>query len=200
MSNGGTEKSTKAHPPEVHMTSERFTHKHNLPAPVSSFIGREQELSEIGQCLRENRLITLTGTGGTGKTRLALQVATTELDRFPDGVWLVELARLPTPKLVVETIAKVLMLPEAPDPALTERLGAYLSAKYLLLVLDNCEHVIEECARIVASLLARCPRLSLLATSREPLLMSGEVILRVPALSLPEQSRPLDRARFLHYD
>jgi predicted ATPase/DNA-binding CsgD family transcriptional regulator len=182
------------------MTSERFTHKHNLPAPVSSFIGREQELSEIGQCLRENRLITLTGTGGTGKTRLALQVATAELDRFPDGVWLVELARLPTPELVVETIAKVLMLPEAPDPALTERLGAYLSAKYLLLVLDNCEHVIEECARIVASLLARCPRLTLLATSREPLLISGEVIQRVPALSLPEQSRPLDRARFLHYD
>jgi predicted ATPase/DNA-binding CsgD family transcriptional regulator len=185
---------------EVRMTSERFTHKHNLPAPVSSFIGREQELKELRQCLRENRLITLTGAGGTGKTRLALQAATTELDRFADGVWLIELAGLPIPELVVETIAKVLMQPEISDPAPIERLGAYLSAKHVLLVLDNCEHVIDECAHIVGLLLARCPRLTLLATSREPLLMNGEVILRVPALSLPDPSQPVDLAYFFHYD
>lgn len=182
------------------MTSERFTHKHNLPAPASSFIGREQELIEMRQCLHEHRLITLTGTGGTGKTRLALQAATTELDSFADGVWLIELAGLPIPELVVETIAKVLMQPETSDPAPIERLGTYLSAKHILLVLDNCEHVIEECAHIVGLLLARCPRLTLLATSREPLLMNGEVILRVPALSLPDPSQPVDRAYFFHYD
>lgn len=182
------------------MTSERFTHKHNLPAPVSSFIGREQELMEIRQRLHEHRLITLTGTGGTGKTRLALQAATAEPDHFSDGVWLIDLAPLAASELVLETIAKVLTLPEAADPSLIERLGVFLQDRQLLLVLDNCEHVIEECARIVAYLLACCPRLMLLATSREPLLINGEVVLRVPALSLPDPSRPLDRARFLHYD
>jgi predicted ATPase/DNA-binding CsgD family transcriptional regulator len=182
------------------MASERSTRKHNLPAPASSFIGREQELREIGQRLGENRLITLTGTGGTGKTRLALQAATAERDHFSDGIWLVDLAPLAASELVLETIAKVLNLPDAPDPALIERLGAYLEPRHLLLVLDNCEHIIEECARIVAFLLTRCPRLMLLATSREPLLVSGEVVLRVPALSLPDEADPADRARFLHYD
>ncbi|HEY6407642.1 MAG TPA: NB-ARC domain-containing protein, partial [Ktedonobacteraceae bacterium] len=147
------------------MTSERSTRKHNLPAPVSSFIGREQELREIQQRLSEHRLITLTGTGGTGKTRLALQAATAELNHFSDGVWLIDLAPLAASELVLETIAKVLTLPAAIGPSPIERLGAYLETRHLLLVLDNCEHVIEECARIVASLLARCPRLALLATS-----------------------------------
>ncbi len=182
------------------MTSERFTRKYNLPAPASSFIGREQELIEIRQSLHEHRLITLTGTGGTGKTRLALQAAIAELDHFSDGAWLIDLAPLTVSELVLETIAKVLMLPEATDPSPLERLGVFLQDRHLLLVLDNCEHVIEECARIVAYLLACCPRLTLLATSREPLLINGEVILRVPALSLPDPSQPVDRARFLHYD
>jgi predicted ATPase/DNA-binding CsgD family transcriptional regulator len=182
------------------MTSERFTHHHNLPASVSSFIGREQELREIRSGLHEHRLMTLTGTGGTGKTRLALQAAAAELDYFSDGIWLIDLAPLAASELVLETICQVLSLPETPDLVPIESLVAYLSARHLLLVLDNCEHVIEECARIVASLLTRCPRLTVLATSREPLLINGEVVLRVPALSLPEQSRPLDWARFLHYD
>jgi predicted ATPase/DNA-binding CsgD family transcriptional regulator len=182
------------------MTSEHSMRKHNLPAPLSGFIGREQELCEIQQRLHENRLITLTGTGGTGKTRLALQAAAAERDHFSDGVWLIDLAPLATSDLVLETIAKALMLPEAPDPAPIERLGAYLSTRHLLLVLDNCEHLIEECARIGAYLLVCCPRLVLLATSREPLAISGEVVLRVPALSLPNEAEPVDRARLLHYD
>ncbi len=182
------------------MMPEPSSRKHNLPAPVSSFIGREQELREIQLCLGEYRLITLTGTGGTGKTRLALQAATAEIDHFSDGVWLIDLAPLVTAELVLETIVKVLTLPEAPGPSLIERLGAYLEVRHVLLVLDNCEQVIEECTRIVASLLARCPRLTLLATSREPLRINGEVVLRVPALSLPAEAEPVDRTRWLSYD
>jgi predicted ATPase len=132
------------------MLSEPSTYKQNLPAAVSSFIGREQELREIGQRLREHRLVTLTGMGGTGKTRLALQAAAGELGHFADGVWLVEFAGLSAPELVAQTIAKVLALPEAPDLAPIEQLGAFLQSRRLLLVLDNCEHLIEECARITA--------------------------------------------------
>ncbi len=182
------------------MSSERFTHKQNLPASVSSFIGREQELIEVRQSLHEHRLTTLTGIGGTGKTRLALQAVTAECDHFSDGVWLIDLAPLATSELVLETICKVLSLPETSDLTLREQLVAYLSARHLLLMLDNCEHVIEECARIAASLLARCPHLTLLATSREPLVISGEVVLRIAALNLPDPSRSLDWTRLLHYD
>ncbi len=184
----------------IHMPSEGSTHKHNLPASISSFIGREQELREVRQRLREHRLITLTGTGGTGKTRLALEAVAGQLDQFVDGVWLVELAGLSTPDLVGQTIAKVLAVPEIPDLAPVERLGAFLQARHLLLVLDNCEHVIEECARITAFLLPRCPRLELLATSREPLSIGGEAVLRVPPLRLPDPTQPVEWASLLHYD
>jgi len=104
------------------MTSERSTRKHNLPAPASSFIGREQELREIRQRLTEHRLLTLMGAGGTGKTRLALQAATAERERLADGVWLVELAPLSRPELVGETLASVLTVPETAEPPLEERL------------------------------------------------------------------------------
>jgi non-specific serine/threonine protein kinase len=182
------------------MPSERSTHKQNLPASVSSFIGREQELREVRQRLREHRLITLTGTGGTGKTRLALEAAAGELDQFADGVWLIEFAGLATSDLLVHTIAKVLALPDTPDLAPLEQLGAFLQARHLLLVLDNCEHLLEECARITTFLLARCPRLVLLATSREPLAISGEAILRVPPLRLPDPTQPAKWVSLLGYD
>jgi predicted ATPase/DNA-binding CsgD family transcriptional regulator len=182
------------------MPSEPSIHKQNLPAPVSSFIGREQELREIEQRLRGHRLVTLTGTGGTGKTRLALEAAAGELDHFADGVWLVEFADLSRSELVAQTIAKVLALPEAPDLAPLEQLGASLKAKHLLLVLDNCEHLIEECARITAVLLARCQGLVVLATSREPLAISGEAVLPVPPLHLPERTQPIKLPSLLDYD
>ncbi|HEX9414583.1 MAG TPA: NB-ARC domain-containing protein [Ktedonobacterales bacterium] len=143
--------------------------RHNLPAQASSFIGRQQALGEIGRRLRLHRLVTLTGAGGAGKTRLALQAVAAELDRFADGVWLVELAPLASSELVVETIAKVLAMPEASDPSPLDGLSAFLRAKQLLLVLDNCEHLIAACAHIAAHLLARCPDMALLATSHEAL-------------------------------
>jgi hypothetical protein len=152
---------------------------HNLPAQASSFIGREHELGEIHQRFPKHRLITLTGTGGTGKTRLALEAAASAIDQFIDGVWLVELAGLPTPDLMAQMIAKVFALPPVAVLAPIEQLGAFLQPKQLLLVLDNCEHLIQEAAQIAAFLLAHCPRLTLLATSREPLAISGEVVLRV---------------------
>ncbi|MGE5333305.1 MAG: LuxR C-terminal-related transcriptional regulator [Nitrososphaerota archaeon] len=163
----------------------------NLPAEVSSFIGREQELEELGYLLRQHRLVMLTGAGGTGKTRLALHAAAAELAHFADGVWLVELAPLPTPELVAETICKVLAIPAAPpsvDSSPLDGLCVFLRTRQLLLVLDNCEHVIAACAQIVASILARCPGVSVLATSREPLGIAGEWIQRVPPLGLPEPS------------
>ncbi len=186
--------------PEVPMTSERFIQNHNLPAPVSSFIGREQEIIEIRQCLHDHRLITLTGVGGVGKTRLALEAATTELDSFSDGVWLIDLAPLTASEVILETISKVFRLPELVDLSTFEQLAASLESRHVLLVLDNCEHVIEECARIATSLLARCSRVTLLATSREPLSIRGEVVFRVPALNLPDATRSLDWTRFLSYD
>jgi len=155
---------------EVGMTFERSTGKHNLPAPVSSFIGREQELREIGQRLTEHRLLPLTGAGGTGKTRLALQVATAERERFADGVWLVELAELRRPELVGEALATVLAVPETAEPPLEERLCAALSAKHPLLVLDNCEHLLDACARLVA----RCPGLPSLPPDTVFLFPSGK--------------------------
>ena len=142
----------------------------------------------------------LTGTGGTGKTRLALEAAASELDQFADGVWLVELAGLATSDMVVQSIAKVFTLHETPELAPIERLGVFLQARHMLLVLDNCEHVIEECARVVAFLLARCPHLALLATSREPLGISGEAVLRVPPLRLPDPAQPGEGTSLLRYD
>ncbi|HEX5440007.1 MAG TPA: tetratricopeptide repeat protein, partial [Ktedonobacterales bacterium] len=186
--------------------SSLLSRTNNLPAGVSSFIGRERELGELSGLLQRHRLVMLTGAGGTGKTRLALEAAAAEIDRFPDGVWLVELAPLITSELVAETIAKVLLIPAIPrtaDSSPLDRLCAFLRTKRLLLVLDNCEHVIVACAQIVASLLARCPNVSLLATSREPLGIAGEWIQRVPPLELPELAQsvsPDDYEQWLRYD
>ena len=136
----------------------RSARRTNLPAPASSFIGRERELADIGRLLRLHRLVLLTGPGGTGKTRLSLHAAAAELDRFADGVWLVELAPLASADLVADTIGQVLagpMVPTTTELSPLERLCAVLRTRQLLLVLDNCEHVITACAQIVAQLLAR---------------------------------------------
>ncbi len=184
-------------------TSPISSHRHNLPAQVSSFIGRSHELEELARLLRQHRLVTLTGVGGAGKTRLALHAVASEADGFRDGVWLVELAPLTAPELVVGAIARVVGAPTAQAESPLDALGHFLSGKRLLLILDNCEHLLAECARVVASLLARCPALTVLTTSREPLAIAGEVVLRVPPLSLPDlpgQKHPLDVEQLLDYD
>ena len=167
----------------------------NLPIQLTSFIGRERELDEVKQLLLNTHLLALTGPGGTGKTRLALQLATEVLKEFPDGVWLVELAPLIDPTLVTQTMAATLGVREQPGRTILDALTDYVRAKNLLLILDNCEHLIEACAKLADSLLRAAPRLKILATSREALGIAGETSYRVPSLPLPDsqQLRSLDR-------
>jgi predicted ATPase/class 3 adenylate cyclase len=158
----------------------------NLPQQVTSFIGREKELAKLRLLLAGTRLVTLTGSGGCGKTRLCLQVAADSLERFPDGAWLVELAPLSDPALVPQTVATVLGLKEEPDKPISETLTDYLKDERLLLLLDNCEHILDGCARLADSLLRQCPQVTILASSREALGIGGEQAYRVPSLSLPD--------------
>src|SRR6266508_5045523 len=159
---------------------------HNLPVQLTSFVGREHELLEIKQLLTTTHLLTLTGPGGTGKTRLSLQLAAEVLKDLPDGVWLVELAPLADPTLVAQTIASTLGVHEQPGRTLLEALTDYLRAKTILLILDNCEHLIETCAQLANSFLRTAPRLKILATSREALGIAGDTSYGVRSLPLPD--------------
>jgi predicted ATPase/class 3 adenylate cyclase len=155
--------------------------RHNLPVALTNFVGRRAELERTAELLRANRLVTLTGIGGTGKSRLAIQAATGALDAFTDGVYLVELAPLTEPELVPGAVSTVLGAGEAS----IDRICEHLRARRLLLILDNCEHLIAAAARLCEVLLGRCPQLCILATSREALDVPGEAAWRVPSLSLP---------------
>jgi predicted ATPase/DNA-binding winged helix-turn-helix (wHTH) protein len=172
---------------------------HNLPQQLTPLIGREAELAEIGARLSGHRLVTLTGAGGVGKTRLAIDVGRGLLDRYPDGVWLVELAPLNDPQLVSSIIGEVLGVSLSTAAAATEALAVALKRKQLLLIIDNCEHVIGEAARVAEALIKACPRLSILASSRERLAIAGESIIRVPSLSTPQASAALTAARAREY-
>jgi non-specific serine/threonine protein kinase len=174
--------------------------RHNLPIALTSFIGREREIAEIQRLLTTTRLLTLAGPGGCGKTRLAIEAAAATLPAYRDGVWLVELAALADPALVPQATATALGVREAPGQPLTETLTAALRSKQLLLVLDNCEHLIAACAQLAEALLRACPELRILATSREPLHVPGEVIWLVPALSLPDPRRLPPLADLLQYE
>ena len=161
----------------------------NLPLELTSFIGREREVAEVERLLGGTRLVTLCGPGGCGKTRLALAVAQDLVEGFEDGVWWVELASLSGSTLVPGAVASALSVREAPDRSLIDALVEHLKGRKALLVLDNCEHLVEGCAMLADTLLRACPDLGILATSREPLRIAGESTWVVPSLSLPDPGR-----------
>ena len=159
---------------------------HNLPVAQSSFVGRESETLEVKRTLSMTRLLTLTGAGGCGKTRLALEVASDLVGTYPDGVWLVELAALSEEALVPNAVAAALGVRERPDLPLTDTLVNSISSRQMLLILDNCEHLIYTCAGLVDTLLGSCEQLRVLATSREALGVAGETNWLVPSLTVPD--------------
>jgi predicted ATPase/class 3 adenylate cyclase len=160
---------------------------HNLPAQPTAFVGRHAELAEVRNLVESSRLVTLTGAGGCGKTRLGLQVAAELLDGSGDGVWLVELARVTDPEAVATAVCDALRITPQPGRSPVEVLVEALAPQAVLIVLDNCEHLVSGCAKVADALLRRCSRAHLLATSREPLGIRGEAIYRVPSLSLPNE-------------
>ena len=184
----------------------------NLPRPLTTFIGREREIQEVERLVSKARLVTVTGPGGVGKTRLAIQAASALTHQFKDGAWWTELASISgiTPSkqesgspqmrreellgadLIIQAIAKVLRVPESPGLPLLEGVLEHLHDKKLLLVLDNCEHLIDACATLVERMLGDCPDVTILATSREPLGVAGEKAWALPSLSLPGQGHSLD--------
>ena len=168
----------------------------NLPAQLTSFIGREKEMAEIKELLGSARLVTLTGSGGTGKTRLAIELGTTERTTFASGVWLIELAPLTDPSQIIPCIAQAFDLHEHPFGPLQTLVLDYLRDKKLLLIFDNCEHLIEACARTADELLQHCPQLKILASSREALGIAGEVTYQTPSLAVRESTQLFaERAR-----
>ncbi len=165
------------------------TMPNNLPGELTSFVGRRAELAQIDDPLQRVRLLTLTGAGGAGKTRLALQAAADAMDRHPDGVWWIELARLEDPSLLPTTVIRAIGLREVPGRGLLDTLVEHLRTLRTLVVLDNCEHLLTACAELADALLRACPSLTILATSRAPLGVPGELIWRVPSMSLPADPR-----------
>ncbi|MGA9945540.1 MAG: adenylate/guanylate cyclase domain-containing protein [Candidatus Cybelea sp.] len=168
----------------------------NLPPQLTSFVGRAEEVAAISTLLKEHRLVTLVGAGGAGKTRCAVQVGDDLLERFNDGVWLIELASIPDGSLVTASVARTLGHRESPNDPLLNTLLGYLKRSQLLLVFDNCEHVIDAVRAVAASILRGCPGVRILATSRESLNIAGEQIFPLPALALPASVALFDdRAR-----
>jgi non-specific serine/threonine protein kinase len=163
----------------------------NLPAEVSSFVGRRRQVSEARRLLGHQRLVTLTGACGVGKTRLAVHVARQIQATFPYGAWLIELAALSDPGLLAQTVATTLTVHHNPGGPNPDTLAGYLHDKELLLVMDNCHHLLDPCATLVSMLLAAAPGLRILATSREVLGVAGEHVLNVPTLSLPDPDLPM---------
>jgi predicted ATPase/DNA-binding winged helix-turn-helix (wHTH) protein len=160
----------------------------NLPQPLTGLIGREAELAEIKTLLKRSRLVTLTGSGGVGKTRLTIEAGREVLDRYPDGVWLAELAPLKDAQLVTSIVAEVSGVGRNAPAATVEILVSALKDRELLLIIDNCEHVIAEVARVAEALIRGCPRVAILASSRERLAIAGENVIRVPSLPAPPAS------------
>ena len=176
--------------------------KQGLPAQFTSFVGRRAEMTELRQLMAESRLVTLTGAGGAGKTRLAIEIAGQLVDEFGDGVWYVDLAPITHPDLVALTMARALGLPDQPGRSIEDALVRFISDRPMLVVLDNCEHLPGACATLAVALLGECPAVKLLATSRESIRAVGEITWQVPSLSLDDEAIELfiDRARQVRRD
>jgi predicted ATPase/class 3 adenylate cyclase/DNA-binding CsgD family transcriptional regulator len=174
----------------------------HLPAQFTSFVGRDAEIEDVRQILADNRLVTLTGAGGVGKTRLAVQVAAEIAGGFGGGAWLVDLAPITDPDLVAVAVIRALGLPDQQGSSTMDMLLRFVGDRRMLLVLDNCEHLLDACAALVVGLQVGCPAVTVLATSREPIGVAGEVSWRVPSLSLADAAIELfaDRARRVRPD
>jgi len=165
----------------------------NLPASFTSFVGREKEQEQIIKLLKNNRIVTIAGAGGIGKTRLAIQVGNQILHEYLDGVWFVPLDSLLDPLLVPQTVASLFDIRESSNRPITETLQMILRGKSTMLILDNCEHLLDACAELILSLLIACPKLKILTTSREILNMEGEAIFHLSSLSIPESSAHIEK-------
>jgi predicted ATPase/DNA-binding SARP family transcriptional activator len=173
---------------------------HNLPVQLSSLVGREREIGELRGRMAAGRMLSLVGPGGSGKTRLAIEVAAASLPDFSGGVWLSELAALTDPSLVIQAVAEVLDVREQPNTSLLELVRTHIGRQPVLLLLDNCEHLLEACATLARSLLTSCPRLFVLATSRQPLHVPGELVFRVPGLTIANPAGGLDPQQLAGYE
>ena len=187
-------------PSQFPPTATQSTPPNNLPKQLSSFIGRKMELRDIDSLLRKNRLLTLTGAGGTGKTRLSLELASGILDQGTDSVWFVELAPISDPSQATPAVAEAMHLQEVPSEPILKTLLSSLGQKPALLLLDNCEHLLDPVAKLVDAILRTCPGVKVLATSREPLGVAGESAYRVPSLSVPDPNGRLTPQEVLQYD
>ena len=175
---------------------------HNLPAQLTSFVGRQAQMADVRTLLADNRLVTLTGAGGAGKTRLAIEISARVAPQFPSGVWYVDLAPTTYAEVVPVVVARALGLPDQPDTSTPDTLVRFVADRETLLVLDNCEHLIDATASLATNLLGACPALRVLTTSREPIGVAGEVTFLVPSLSLADEAVELfaDRARRVRPD
>jgi predicted ATPase len=172
----------------------------NLPSELTSFVGRRSELREVKRLLTATRLLTLTGSGGAGKTRLALRAAAEMARGFPDGAWLVSLASIQDPMLVTQAVFSALGVHDLSAGLSLSSLTEYLAGKHLLLVLDNCEHLLDGSAILASTLITSCPELHMLATSRQALGVAGEVRMAVPTMSLPKAGDDISIEQVLNSD
>ncbi len=172
----------------------------NLPVQLTSFIGRQSEMEQIKTLIKKTHLLTLTGSGGAGKTRLALQAAADIIDDFPNGIWFIELASVSDSAMVTRTVMKIFNLKEEHEKTPEETLCDFLKDRETLVILDNCEHIVDVCASLAETLLSRCPKLKLLATSREALRCRGEKIFSVSSLEIPDPSESMTTEKLEQYE
>lgn len=189
-------------PPLRNVNNPNHSAAHGMPAHLTRFVGRTAQITDVRKFLADNRLVTLAGVGGVGKTRLAVQIATQAAAEFAGGVWFVDLAPVNDPEVVPVAAMRALGLPDQPGRTALDTLVRFVGDRDVLVVLDNCEHLIDACAALTGQLLGACPRLTILATSRAPIGLPGELTWRVPSLSLTDEAIELfvDRARLARPD